>query len=232
MGCSSPPCAAVQEGPVSGVAPVTGASAGHAGRDRQLVKRRSDDESAEIAQFVIFGHDLACLLGRKINPRLWQTEAVEPFSYSESIVVAASPESLYALVTDIARTGEWSPICKACWWHGGDGPREGAWFSGRNEADGRVWETESQVTVAQPGREFAWLVGGKFARWGFKFTPTPDGTQVTETWNFLPEGRAMFREKYGPLAKAQINLRAEQAHAGIPVTLAAIKRIAEAGSSG
>jgi Polyketide cyclase / dehydrase and lipid transport len=156
-----------------------------------------------------------------------QTEAMEPFSYAESIIVAASPESLYALVSDLSRTGEWSPICKACWWHDDQGPREGAWFSGRNEADGRVWETESQVAVAQPGPEFAWLVGGKFARWGFEFTPAPGGTQVTETWRFLPEGRAMFRKKYGPRAEAQISLRTEQARTGIPVTLAAIKRIAE-----
>ncbi len=169
---------------------------------------------------------------RGLESRLWQTEPVEQFSYSESVIVAASPESVYALVTDIARTGEWSPVCKACWWHDGAGPREGAWFSGRNEADGRVWVTESQVTVARPGREFAWLVGGKFARWAFEFTPAPDGTLVTEKWDFLPEGRAMFREKYGPLAEAQISLRAEQARAGIPVTLAAIKKIAEAGSSG
>jgi hypothetical protein len=150
------------------------------------------------------------------------------FTYSESIVVGASTEELYDLVSDIARTGEWSRICRACWWRDGDGPREGAWFIGRNEADGRVWETESQVAVAERGREFAWLVGGKFARWCFEFAAVAGGTRVTETWEFLPAGRAMFQEKYGPEADARIDLRRRQALSGIPATLASIKRIAEA----
>jgi hypothetical protein len=51
---------------------------------------------------------------------------------------------------------------------------------------------------------------------------------LTESWEFLPAGRAMFRQKYGPRADARIALRRGQAMRGIPVTLAAIKRIAEA----
>lgn len=152
---------------------------------------------------------------------------MDPLSHSESTVIAASPASLYDLVSDVTRTGEWSPICTACWWHDESGPREGAWFSGRNEADDRVWETESQVAVAERGREFAWLVGGAFARWGYTFAPVAGGTQVTESWEFRPKGIAMFHEKYGSDAQAQIDQRTEAARTGIPVTLRAIKRIAE-----
>ena len=32
--------------------------------------------------------------------------------------------------------GEWSPICRACWWDEGGGPQVGAWFTGRNETPG------------------------------------------------------------------------------------------------
>lgn len=152
---------------------------------------------------------------------------MDQFSYSESVVVDASAQALYDLVTDISRTGEWSPICQECWWRDGDGPRPGAWFHGRNEADGRVWETESQVAVAEPGREFAWLVGGKYARWGYRFEPGADGTVLTETWEFLPDGRALFQTKYGAEAEKMVALRRQQARDGIPATLAAIKRIAE-----
>lgn len=152
---------------------------------------------------------------------------MQPFSYSASIVIAASPEDVYDLVSDVTRTGEWSPVCKACWWHDDAGPHEGAWFSGRNEAEGRVWETESQVAVAQRGSEFAWLVGGKFVRWGFTFTTVAEGTKVTQSWEFLPAGRSMFEEKYGPEAEQRIQVRTEQAHTGIPRSLASIKRIVE-----
>ena len=61
-------------------------------------------------------------------------------SYTESVVVACPPDTLYNMVSDVTRMGEWSPICRACWWDEGSGPRAGAWFTGRNEVPGRVWE--------------------------------------------------------------------------------------------
>ena len=61
--------------------------------------------------------------------------------YSESVVVARSPEDLYDMVSDVTRMGEWSPVCKACWWEDGGEARTGAWFTGRNELPERTWET-------------------------------------------------------------------------------------------
>jgi hypothetical protein len=148
-------------------------------------------------------------------------------SYSESIVIARSPEDLYALVCDVTRMGEWSPVCKACWWDDGAGPQVGAWFSGRNEQPDRTWKTRSQVVAAEPGREFAFMVGGDRVRWGYTLTPVDGGTRLTESWEFLPAGIALFHELYGAQAEAQIARRTQDAHSGIPVTLAAIKQAAE-----
>jgi hypothetical protein len=148
--------------------------------------------------------------------------------YSESIVVARSPEAVYDMVSDVTRMGEWSPICTACWWDDGDGPRVGAWFTGRNELPERTWETRSQVVAADRGREFAFEVNSGWVRWGYTFTPVDSGTQVTESWEFLPTGIAGFHDRYGNDAEAQIANRTEAAHRGIPVTLAAIKKAAEA----
>lgn len=160
-------------------------------------------------------------------PRRCDTNAMAPLKFSESIFISASPEDLYNLVSDITRTGEWSPICTACWWHDDAGPREGAWFSGRNEANGRVWETKSLVVAAQPGEEFAWMVGGSLVWWSYTFEPLDGGTRLTESWEFRPEGIAMFHEKYGSDAQNQIEQRSEAARSGIPATLEAIKKIAE-----
>lgn len=149
-------------------------------------------------------------------------------SRSESVFVAASANAVYDLVSDVTRTGEWSPICTACWWHDQAAePRPGAWFSGRNEADTETWETKSQVEVADRGREFTWLVGGAFARWGYTLGQADGGVELTESWTFLPEGIMLLRKKYGLPAQTHIDLRTAQAQASIPVTLAAIKRIAE-----
>lgn len=157
----------------------------------------------------------------------------EPRSHEESIFVESSPEALYDLVSDITRTGEWSPVCTGCWWDDEVGSGQvGAWFTGRNETSERTWETRSQVVAAERGREFAWVVGGTFARWGFLLSPVDAGTRLTETWHFLDDGITMFHEKYAGQADAQIAERTRQALAGIPETLVAIRRIAESSAAG
>ena len=148
--------------------------------------------------------------------------------HSDSVVVRATPEELYDLVSDVTRTGEWSPVCTACWWDEGATGQVGDWFTGHNETSDRTWETRSQVAAAERGREFAWLVGGRLARWGFVLEPVDGGTRLTETWEFLPAGLEFFAERYGDDAPRQIEDRTRAAHEGIPATLAAIKRIAEA----
>ena len=149
-------------------------------------------------------------------------------SHQESVTVEASAEALYDLVSDITRTGEWSPVCTSCWWDDEvEAGQVGAWFTGHNELPNRTWETRSEVVAADRGREFAWVVGGSFVRWGFTLAPAGTGTTLTESWEFLPGGIAMFEEKFGDDARAQIADRTRQALDSIPKTLAAIKRIAE-----
>ena len=153
---------------------------------------------------------------------------MDSLTHDGSVVVRSSPEALYALVSDVTRTGEWSPICTACWWDEGASAAVGAWFTGRNEVPGRTWETRSRVVTAEPGREFAFLVGGKLVRWGFTMEPVEGGTRLTESWEFLPAGQEFFAERYGADAQQQIDDRTRAAHASIPATLAALKAIAEA----
>jgi Polyketide cyclase / dehydrase and lipid transport len=149
--------------------------------------------------------------------------------FADSIVVSLDPDEVYDIVSDVTRTGEWSPICRACWWDDGDGPHVGAHFTGRNETPERTWETRSQVVAADRGREFAWEVNGGWVRWGYTLEPVDGGTRLTESWAFLPRGLAGFRERYGETAEAEIAERTDAAHQGIPQTLAAIKKVAEAG---
>jgi hypothetical protein len=146
--------------------------------------------------------------------------------------VAASAEALYDLVSDVTRTGSWSPVCQACWWDDETTAGQvGAWFTGRNVLPHRTWETRSQVVTADRGREFAWVVGGGLVRWGFTMSANGSTTTLTETWHFLPKGIATFEERYGDDAAAQIADRTQQALEGIPRTLAAIKQIAESATA-
>ena len=155
---------------------------------------------------------------------------MDNLTYSDSVVVARSPEDLYDIVSDVTRMGEWSPVCKACWWEeDGGSARVGAWFGGRNELPDRTWETRSEVVAADRGREFAFVVQGTIARWRYTFAPVDGGTQLTESWDFLPSGVSIFHEHFGDDAEAQIADRVEAARNGIPATLAAIKQAAESG---
>jgi hypothetical protein len=154
---------------------------------------------------------------------------VDPLTHSVSVVVQAPPEAVYDLVSDVTRTGEWSPVCRACWWDEGATGQVGDWFTGRNENAERTWETRSQVLAADRGREFAWAVGGSWVRWGYTLTPVAGGTELTESWSFLPAGIARFHDRYGDDAQRQIDERTRAAHEGIPATLEAIQRIAESG---
>ena len=154
-------------------------------------------------------------------------------SHHESITVEASTETLYDMVSDITRTGEWSPVCRSCWWDDlSEAGQVGAWFTGQNEAPDRTWRTRSQVVAAERGRQFAWVVGGSFVRWSVTLAPAQTGTTLTESWEFLPSGISMFEQKYGSDADSQITDRTQQALNGIPKTLAAIKRIAESTHAG
>jgi Polyketide cyclase / dehydrase and lipid transport len=51
-------------------------------------------------------------------------------SYAESVLIARPAGELYDLISDVTRMGEWSPVCRACWWDDGAGPRVGAMVSG------------------------------------------------------------------------------------------------------
>ena len=159
-----------------------------------------------------------------VQTRVGHTSPMSALQHSDSIVVASSPEDLYDMVSDVTRMGEWSPICTGCWWDEGDSPRVGAWFTGRNEVPDRTWETRCEVVAADPGREFAFVVAGTLTRWGYAFSPADGGTTITESWEFTPTGVAVFEERFGDDAQAQIETRAELARTGIPATLAAIKK--------
>lgn len=140
-----------------------------------------------------------------------------------SVWVPTAPDAVYALVSDVTRTGRWSPTCRACRWTDPGQRGVGATFEGDNQTPKRRWTTLSTVIEADPGRRFAWAVNGGLVEWGFSLAPaTEGGTLLTQTWHFTREGRAFFDEKWGPDALAQADQRERQAHADMPVTLARI----------
>jgi uncharacterized protein YndB with AHSA1/START domain len=98
--------------------------------------------------------------------------------------IAASPETVWGLVADLPRMGEWSPENEGGEWIGGaDGATVGAKFKGTNSSGHRSWKTVSTVTAADPGRRFAFTVkaaGLPISEWEFEIEPTDGGCRVTQ----------------------------------------------------
>lgn len=98
-----------------------------------------------------------------------------------SILISASAEAVYELVSDITRMGEWSPECTSGeWLDGATGPAVGAQFKGTNKLGPYKWSTSPVVTVAEPGKTFAFDAGA--TEWRYEFAPADGGTRVTESY--------------------------------------------------
>jgi len=114
-----------------------------------------------------------------------------------STEVHVSPTMLYGAVSDVRRMGEWSPECRRCEWIGGaTGPAVGAQFKGSNRRGAARWSTKPRVTVADPGREFAFVTGHRgrdMTKWSYRFEPASDGTKVTESFEMLRDMPWYFR---------------------------------------
>ena len=149
---------------------------------------------------------------------------------SASIEIAAPPEEVYALVSDITRMSEWSPECIECTWTSGAvGPVTGARFKAKNKGRrGPAWFNTPTVTVADAGREFAFNRNGPGIgsyTWRYAFEPTPTGTRVTESYDAeRPLGTVMT---WLTMQWTGSQNRDEDLKAGMRTTLERIKAAAE-----
>lgn len=118
------------------------------------------------------------------NQRWWLTQD------SEQVVINATPEHIYDLVSDLTRMGEWSPECQRLeWTDGATGPAPGARFVGHNRGGPRGilrWSRRGRVLTADRGREFAFVTeegGHEGVQWRYRFEPVDGGTRVTESYD-------------------------------------------------
>jgi hypothetical protein len=104
--------------------------------------------------------------------------------------IEASPDVLYAILSDVTRTPERTPDIVRCEWiKGATGPAVGAQFKAINTAGkGPKWSNKPIVTVADPGREFTFnrseFIGGTI-EWKHLLTAEGTGTRVTESYTVL-----------------------------------------------
>ncbi len=111
-----------------------------------------------------------------------------------SVPVAASPRDVYAVVSDLPRSGEWSTECRGGSWVGGTPATVGAVFRGVNFREEDVvawapvvrgeWTTEAEVVAAEPGRRFSWSMRDSKGQkqdsvWTYEVEPFEGGSLLT-----------------------------------------------------
>lgn len=90
------------------------------------------------------------------------------FDLRADALVAATPMEVYNVVSDLTRSGEWSPECLGGEWISGTPSTVGAVFRGKNLRSENVvgwaplvrgiWHTECRIVEAEPGRTFRWMM--------------------------------------------------------------------------
>jgi ribosome-associated toxin RatA of RatAB toxin-antitoxin module len=151
------------------------------------------------------------------------------YQHSDSVTIDAAPEAVYALVADVTRTGEFSPVCKSAQWLDNDHTR----FTGDNVLPDMQWTTTCRVDVAEPGKEFTFTNLGmdgarELVRWSYTLAAAGKSTTLGEHWEVLP-GYGDFWASVAPDSNVEDYLDSvvERTHSGMAETLAKIKAAAE-----
>lgn len=151
----------------------------------------------------------------------------EPTAQS-SIDIAAPPELVYRIVSDVENTPQWAAETASVKWLGGaSGPAVGAKFRGTNKHKGRKWVMGCRVTAADEGRRFAFrvsMLGVPTADWRYEIEPAEDGCRVTEsTRRVAPDLPTLIVNRY----ILGIPNRDEHNQRNIDDTLVRLKEFAE-----
>lgn len=115
------------------------------------------------------------------------TPGTSPTDGSARVRVDATPDVVFALLTDLERLPELSPENVRCEFLGDATAVEvGTRFRGYNKARDYEWHADCVVTVLEPDRRFAYEVPPDFAcptTWSYTIEPDGDGCIVTEAFH-------------------------------------------------
>ncbi len=116
-----------------------------------------------------------------------------PGSGAVTVHIAAPPEKIWDLVSDVTKIGRYSPeTFEAEWLDGATGPAVGAKFRGHVKRNGKgpIYWVTCTVLESEPGRVFAFAAGSSekpLNVWKYELEPSGDGTDVTESFQLADQ---------------------------------------------
>ncbi len=93
-----------------------------------------------------------------------------------SVDIAATPERVWSLVTDLQRMASWSPQVVKTFVRGP--VQQGTRAFNINRRGPLVWPTRSKVVAFEPHREFAFRIKDNAVIWAFVLEATATGTRL------------------------------------------------------
>lgn len=103
--------------------------------------------------------------------------APQPIPISATADIAASPDAVWAVVSDVRRMPEFSPELQKVFLLGSRGG-VGRSLVGLNRRRWLWWPTTSKVVRWEPGRAIAWRTRESGATWIYELEPHGGGTRV------------------------------------------------------
>ncbi|GAA1482219.1 SRPBCC family protein [Gordonia sinesedis] len=148
----------------------------------------------------------------------------------ESIHIDATPEQVWAVISDLKRMGEWSPQCRKMIIRGGHVQR-GTRTININKRGPLVWPTTSKVVRFEPNQEIAFRITENHTVWSYTITPDPAGGVTVTERREVPGGATtklssvLVDKLFGGADSFESELKL-----GMAETLNKIKRAAESGA--
>ncbi|MGY0501953.1 SRPBCC family protein [Nocardia sp. FBN12] len=102
-----------------------------------------------------------------------------PNTLEASIDIAASPEKVWTVLSDLRRMPEFSPTTVKMVAVGG--VRDGAFTVNVNKVGWKIYPTTSRIVRFEPNKAFAFRMNENRTVWTYELEPTATGTRVVET---------------------------------------------------
>lgn len=147
-----------------------------------------------------------------------------PNTLEATIDIAATPDKVWAVVSDLGRMPEFSPTTLKMIPLGT--PRAGTWTVNFNKVGRKYYPTTSRIVRYEPDQAFAFRMNENGTVWSYTLEPTAAGTRVTERRD-VPNGvRKPVRLMIDALLGGEQQFEADLV-AGMNETLGKIKAAVE-----
>ena len=142
----------------------------------------------------------------------------------ETVDIAAPPERVWSLVTDLPRMASWSPQGVRTFVRGPVGL--GTRALNVNRTGWKVWPTRSKVVRFEPHRDFAFQILDNGVIWSYALEATAGGTRVTHRRE-TPDGITRISLRLQDAVLGGVDSFTGELRDGMRATLTRIKAEAE-----